>query len=105
MVIDFTGLPASQTASTRARATEQSTAEAKGNGAAASAPSPSGKGDTVKLSDAAQALQNVQAKLADTPDVDSDRVAELKAQIENGSYEINASGIAKGMAKFEQLLS
>ncbi len=102
MINDITGLSSTQTTSTRARSGESSAA--KSGGGDAPAQSPSNKGDTVQLSSTAQALQNVEKKLADTPDVDSDRVAQLRQEIESGSYQVNAERVAEKMLSFDNLL-
>lgn len=101
MINDITGLTSSQTAGTRARTGENDAAK---SGSAAPTQSPSSKGDTVKLSGAAQALQNVEKQLANTPDVDSDRVEQLKRDIESGNYQINAERVAEKMLNFDSLL-
>lgn len=102
MINDITGLSSSQTAATRARAGEQNTAAKSGGGTPAQPPS--SKGDTVNLSTTAQTLQNVEKKLANTPDVDSERVERLKQEIESGSYQINAERVAEKMLNFDNLL-
>jgi negative regulator of flagellin synthesis FlgM len=104
MAIDFTSLPSSQTASTRARASEQGNSANKGS-TPVNTQAPSSKGDTVKLSDAAQALQNVEKQLANTPDVDSNRVEQLRQEIDSGSYQVNSSRVAQGMLNIEKLFS
>jgi negative regulator of flagellin synthesis FlgM len=103
MINDLTSLSSSQTTSTRARTGEQGNATKTGGNATASQ-SPSNKGDTVKLSTAAQTLQNVEKQLANTPDVDSERVERLKQEIESGNYQINAESIAEKMLNFDNLL-
>ena len=102
MINDLTGLLSSQTTSTRARTNEQNTPARSGSDAAQQ--SPSNKGDTVRLSNAAQTLQNVEKQLSDTPDVDSDRVERLKQEIESGNYQINAERVAGKMLDFDSLL-
>ncbi|WP_286236870.1 flagellar biosynthesis anti-sigma factor FlgM [Neptuniibacter halophilus] len=102
MINDITGLSSSQTTSTRARSGDTPAAKTGGNGTPTQ--SPSSKGDTVKLSSAAVALQNVEKKLADTPDVDNERVAQLKQEIESGNYQINAERVAEKMLNFDNLL-
>ncbi|WP_415902030.1 flagellar biosynthesis anti-sigma factor FlgM [Neptuniibacter sp. QD29_5] len=102
MINDITGLSSSQTNSTRARAGEGSATKTGSNDAPAQ--SPSSKGDTVKLSNAAQTLQNVEKQLANAPDVDSERVERLKQEIESGSYQINAERVAEKMLSFDNLL-
>ncbi len=101
MINDLTSLYSSQTAGTRARTGDSNAAK---SGSSAPSQPPSNKGDTVKLSGAAQALQNVGKRLADTPDVDSDRVAQLRQDIESGSYQIDAERVAGKMLAFDRLL-
>jgi negative regulator of flagellin synthesis FlgM len=62
------------------------------------------KADTVVLSDAAKRIQEAQARIQTLPDVRNDKVAELKAQIENGTYEIKSEEIAEKMIR-ESLLN
>ena len=57
------------------------------------------KADTVVLSDTAKRVQEAQTQLKSIPDVREDKVAELKAQIESGTYEIDAQKIADKMLK------
>ena len=57
------------------------------------------KTDTVVLSDAAQRIQEARKQLDALPDVREDKVAQLKQQIENGTYEIDAEKIADKMLK------
>jgi negative regulator of flagellin synthesis FlgM len=57
------------------------------------------KADTVELSDAAKQLQEAQKQMEAIPDVREDKVAQLKEQIENGTYEINEEKIADKMLK------
>ena len=53
------------------------------------------KTDTVVISDAAKRIQEIRNQLDAVPDVREEKVAELKNQIENGTYEINADKIAE----------
>ena len=55
------------------------------------------KADTVELSNAAKDIQQAQNQLEAIPDVREDKVAELKDQIENGTYEIDEQKIADKM--------
>ena len=57
------------------------------------------KADTVALSSAAKDIQEAQKQLEAIPDVREDKVAQLKEQIENGTYEIDAEKIADKMLK------
>lgn len=53
--------------------------------------------DKVQLTEQAQSLNRLQQKIADAPDVDTDKVAAIKAAIERGDYKINAKSIADKM--------
>jgi negative regulator of flagellin synthesis FlgM len=60
--------------------------------------------DTVELTSSAKLLERLDKTLASLPVVDSSRVAEVKAAIENGDYQIDADAIADAMIRFEQNL-
>jgi negative regulator of flagellin synthesis FlgM len=57
------------------------------------------KTDTVVISDAAKRIQEVRTQLDEIPDVREDKVAQLKNEIENGSYRIDAEKIAGKMIR------
>jgi len=57
------------------------------------------KTDTVVLSDAAKRIQEAKKVLDEIPDIREDKVAQLKEQIENGTYEIDEQKIADKMLK------
>ena len=60
------------------------------------------KTDTVVISDAAKRIQEARAKLDEIPDVREDKVAELKNQIQNDTYQPDARKTADKLLK-EQL--
>eukprot|EP01155_Anaeramoeba_flamelloides_P026771 Anaeramoba_flamelloidesa820209_26.p1 GENE.a820209_26~~a820209_26.p1 ORF type:complete len:105 (+),score=4.43 a820209_26:70-384(+) len=103
MAIDFPGLSSVQTAGNRGKVSEQ-TADKVSNGSAHAAQNaPSGQRDTVQLSDTAQALQR-STSAQGSSDVDTDRVAQLKAAIDSGSYKIDNERVAERMLQFDKLL-
>ena len=55
------------------------------------------KTDNVSISLAGKAMANVEAVLAQAPDVDMNKVAEVRNSIANGSYQINDDLIAAKM--------
>ena len=57
------------------------------------------KADTVGISDAAKRIQEARRQLDDIPDVREDKVSQIRNQIQNGTYEINADKIAAKMIK------
>ena len=60
------------------------------------------KTDTVVISDAAKRIQEARAKLDDIPDVREEKVADLRNQIQNGTYQADAEKTADKLLK-EQL--
>ena len=55
------------------------------------------KTDTVVLSDTAKAVQEAKTQLDSISDVREDKVAELKEQIENGTYKVDSEKLAEKM--------
>ncbi len=111
MVIDINRLnnaasPANSGRTSSAQAGTQN--EAIGSKQPSSAPSTAeqapqaGKsGESVQLSSQAQQLQKVSEKLRDQPTVNSDRVAQLKQAIEEGSYQVDSQRVASKLLNFE----
>ena len=85
---------------------DESTSSRKVSGTAgtkADAPqSPASTSDTVELTSGAKLLERLEKSLAGLPDVDSARVAEVKAAIENGEYQIDSDAIAEAMIRIER---
>ncbi|UTA49455.1 flagellar biosynthesis anti-sigma factor FlgM [Simiduia sp. 21SJ11W-1] len=50
--------------------------------------------DNVQLSTEAQRLQKLEENIAQAPEVNEERVAQLKAAIADGSYSVNADRLA-----------
>lgn len=59
-------------------------------------------GDTVELTSSAKLLERLEKTLASIPEVDPSRVEAVKAQIENGEYQIDADKIAEAMLRIDQ---
>lgn len=57
------------------------------------------KADTVIISEAAKRIQEAQSQLQSIPDVRADKVAAIKRQIEDGTYEVRADAIAENMIR------
>lgn len=60
---------------------------------------PSVKGDTVSLSREAREVAAITQKLEKTPDVRSEKVSEIKEQIESGTYNVDGQKAAAGLLK------
>ncbi len=103
MAIDFPGLSSVQTAGNRGKVNEQAADKAPRAETSAAQTAQSGQGDTVRISDAAQALQR-SADAQSGVEVDTDRVAQIKAAIEDGSYKVDNERVAERMLQFDKLL-
>ncbi|WP_428035641.1 flagellar biosynthesis anti-sigma factor FlgM [Amphritea sp.] len=103
MVIDITGLSSSsQAANSRAKVSDQPASESK---AQHSATPQTTLLSGVNLSDAAQAVQkSVGQAIEEGTSINEEKVAELKAAIDNGSYQINYESTARGLLQLESML-
>lgn len=104
MAIDFPGLSSVQSAGNRGKVNEQQTPVAGNNAGHQPSVQSSTRADTVRISDTAQAMQRSVGENNGNADVDSTRVAQIKAAIEDGSYQINNERIANSMLQFDDLL-
>jgi flagellar biosynthesis anti-sigma factor FlgM len=55
------------------------------------------KADSVTLSDSARSLANARAEVDKAPDVREQKVAEIKQQVETGTYQVSAHVLARKM--------
>jgi len=79
---------------------QQGTPQGQGpNGAGSS------QDDSVHVSKAFQHANNLAADIAHMSDVDSEKVAAIRAKIENGDYSVAPEKIAEKILQFEGLLS
>jgi len=62
------------------------------------------QGATVRLSDTAQSIKNAERKMADTPDINQEKVDRLKAAIDSGDYKVNTERTAAGIMNMDNLL-
>lgn len=102
MAIDLNSSFSQQAMSAREKVSTQ-----RNNGGAASVtntPARQIQKDTVELSDTVKVMQAADAKIANTPDINSERVASLKAAIDSGSYKVDAERVAEKMIDFDSLL-
>ncbi|HDZ57774.1 MAG TPA: flagellar biosynthesis anti-sigma factor FlgM [Pseudomonas xinjiangensis] len=62
---------------------------------------PAAADSSVKLSDQAVQLKTIEERLKDLPEVDSERVAQIKQAISNGSYQMDSGRIADKLMTLE----
>lgn len=102
MAIELNGLSSNQTTAARNKPGDQNGVNANKASQTNTAPA---QADTVRLSDAVQALQSANRQMDDSSDFDAGRVAEIKAAIADGSYSINSERVADKMLQFEKLFN
>ncbi len=55
------------------------------------------RGENVSLSDAAKQLAQLENSIKELPEVDASRVAQIKAKIDSGEYQVNSESLAQKM--------
>lgn len=91
------------TKGTRSKPATTAAPEAK-SPATTPAPASPKAGDQVVLSEQAQTLGRLQSKIDSAPDVNLDKVAEIRRAIAEGRFEINPERIAENMINQHDLL-
>ncbi len=103
MAIDFKGINSpnqNQTGVAQSRGGDA----ASSRGPSANRPDAGGNStdDTVELSPAVQVLQQLEANIRDLPEVNQQRVEEIRTAIAEGRFEINAERIAAKLVNLER---
>lgn len=101
MVIDFNRLNSSTTVGSTTRTATTKEAGKTEAAAPVSTSESVSSGEAVHLSSEAQQLQKITDSLRDQPTVNSARVAELKAAIADGSYQVDSNRVASKLLNFE----
>ncbi|MDN6320105.1 MAG: flagellar biosynthesis anti-sigma factor FlgM [Marinobacter sp.] len=60
------------------------------------------RGDNVNLSSQARNLKQLEQKLGDYPEMDDDRIEQIRSQLENGTYKIDAEKLAQKMLDMDK---
>ena len=82
----------------------QTAGEAQGKAGAPNRAGSPAASDTVTITQTAQQLNEMHDALATVPVVDTKRVQEVRAAIENGTYEVRAERIAEKLLSLEEQL-
>jgi negative regulator of flagellin synthesis FlgM len=103
MAIEFNSLSSNQTSASRNKPGDANSPSTQSKSSAGGTQAP--PKDTVRLSDAAQAIQSAGKAAEGVPDVNAARVAEIKAAIADGSYSINNEKLADKLLQFDKLFA
>jgi len=106
MVMNITGYSSTaQATDSRGKVNQQPAPESKAQNTQTAPESGNTASSNVSLSDAAQAIQKGTEQLSsDTNNVNEQRVAELKAAIDNGTYKIDYESTARNLFQIESQL-
>ena len=104
MSVDFNGIGPGQVNTQRTTADKpagnQSTQPAGAEQAKSQAQG--ARGENVSLSSQAKNLKQLEQKLGDYPEMDDDRIAEIRSALENGTYKIDAEKLAQKMLEMDE---
>ena len=76
---------------TQPASTEQAKTQAQG-----------ARGENVSLSNQAKNLKQLEQKLGDYPEMDDDRIEQIRSALENGTYKIDAEKLAQKMLEMDE---
>ncbi|SOB75708.1 anti-sigma-28 factor, FlgM family [Marinobacter sp. LV10R510-11A] len=68
----------------------------------ANAKAQSARGENVNLSSQARNLKQLEQKLGDYPEMDDDRIEEIRSALESGTYKIDAEKLAQKMLDMDK---
>lgn len=104
MSIEINNLPSTQLPIDSGSQSTGVTGKENGNAQQAQNPAGATAKDQVSLTPEAKQLRDLEAKVASMPEVDSNRVNQIKQQLANGSFEVNPERIASKMMSLERAL-
>ncbi|MBU2873936.1 flagellar biosynthesis anti-sigma factor FlgM [Marinobacter salexigens] len=68
----------------------------------ATAKAQSARGENVNLSSQARNLKQLEQKLGDYPEMDDERIEQIRSALENGTYKIDAEKLAQKMLDMDK---
>ncbi len=104
MPIEITGLPTTQPTNTHEGKTTRTRTDHSNSDQAKNESETPSQVDTVFFTETATQLQVMESEIVDLPVVDMERVEEIKLQINDAKYEIDANRLAEKLFRFETQL-
>lgn len=102
MSVDFNGINQSQINTQRPTTDRAGNAAKPATAEQATAQSPQARGENVNLSSQARDLKQLEQKLGDFPEMDDERIAQIRSALEDGSYKIDAQQLAQKMLDMDK---
>ncbi|PCM46014.1 flagellar biosynthesis anti-sigma factor FlgM [Marinobacter sp. ANT_B65] len=104
MSVDLNGIGQGQVNTQRTTADKPLTSKSGGQTPPeqANARPQSARGENVNLSSQAKNLKQLEQKLGDYPEMDDERIEEIRSALENGTYKIDAEKLAQKMLDMDK---
>lgn len=101
MVNNINGLTGVQNSTSRSRENPQAKSDGASGAGSENTPSSKTGTDRVNLSAGAKDLQNIESSLKDFPEVNQERVTQIKHALRDGSYSVDPARLAAKIVQFE----
>jgi negative regulator of flagellin synthesis FlgM len=101
MSVDLNGIGQGQVNTPRTTADKASGAKNPQPVADQQAKTQGARGEHVSLSNQAKSLKQLEQKLGDYPEMDDERISEIRSALENGTYKIDAEKLAQKMLEMD----
>lgn len=102
MSVDFNGIGHGQVNTQRTTADKSGSTQNAQPQAPEQARSQGARGENVNLSNQAKNLKQLEQKLGDYPEMDDDRIEQIRAALADGSYKIDAEKLAQKMLEMDK---
>ncbi|PFG08432.1 MULTISPECIES: flagellar biosynthesis anti-sigma factor FlgM [unclassified Marinobacter] len=102
MSVDFNGINQSQINTQRPTADKAGNAAKTATAEKAAAQSTQARGENVNLSTQARDLKQLEQKLGDFPEMDDERISQIRSALEDGSYKVDAQQLAQKMLDMDK---
>jgi negative regulator of flagellin synthesis FlgM len=102
MSVDFNGINQSQINTQRPTADKTGSAAKTATSEQATSQSSQARGENVNLSSQARDLKQLEQKLGDFPEMDDERISQIRSALEDGSYKVDAQKLAQKMLDMDK---
>lgn len=102
MSVDLNGIGQGQVNTQRTTAEKPASAQNTKQAAPEQAKAQSARGENVNLSSQAKNLKQLEQKLGDYPEMDDDRIEQIRSALENGTYKVDAEKVAQKMLDMDK---
>lgn len=102
MSVDLNGIGQGQVNTQRTTAEKPASTQNAKQAAPEQVKAESARGENVNLSSQAKNLKQLEQKLGDYPEMDDDRIEQIRSALENGTYKIDAEKVAQKMLEMDK---